>query len=88
MGNVPVAIACFHVITGLLIKSIAVITAWNRRSARSCIDVKVKWLKARNDSGGLFDIFVTGQKSQEVYCDTETDGGEWTVSVFFISMNG
>lgn len=55
-----------------------------KKMATSCNDVDRDTTK----SGGIFDINIPGIGVSEVYCDLETDGGNWTVSeaIIYIVM--
>ena len=43
---------------------------------RDCSDLKYKYFKS-----GVYRIYPDNVKSFKVYCDMDTDGGSWTVSI-------
>lgn len=49
-----------------------------RRNVSDCGDVRLEDAKLCNATGGVFDLYKDGKKF-EVYCDTYTDGGGWTI---------
>lgn len=47
----------------------------------SCNDLMLESAKIRNDTGGVYDIYIPpGIGWTEVYCDLTTDDGDWIVS--------
>ena len=48
--------------------------------------MRPKTAKIENKTGGVYDINFPGVGKLDVYCDTKTDGGGWTVSLHVICI--
>lgn len=50
-------------------------------STRSCTNIEMESAISRNETGGVFEIYIPSKLGlTSVYCDMRTDGGQWIVS--------